>query len=142
MSVSERALMEAELIDIVEGEFALPVVLRGPDGVTYSTNANDPTGNTPLMGNVLYDSRREQFGESGIPVVIKEMVLTMRRTSLPPGLINPVRGETWQFLVPQDPTTGAAMTTYMLDKSKASDDGRTIGTVRFYLKKATQAAVA
>jgi hypothetical protein len=142
MSVSERALMEAELIDIVEGEFALPVVLRGPDGVTYSTNANDPTGNTPLMGNVLYDSRREQFSESGIPVVIKEMVLTMRRTSVPTRLINPVRGDVWEVLVPQDPTTGAAMTTYILDKSKASGDGRTIGTIRLYLKRATQAAVA
>jgi len=139
MSVSERALMESDLIDIVEGEFALPVVLRGPDGETYDKNANDPTGNTPLMGNVLYDSRRETPTEGGV-MVTKEMVVTLRRTSCPPDLLVATRLDKWEIRVPQNPTAGAPMVSYMLGPSKSPDFGQTIGTIRLYPKRAKQSA--
>jgi hypothetical protein len=133
--ISERALMESELADVLEGEFALPVILKGPDGVTYATSRNNPL--LPLVGHVLYDARREEISDVG-PVIIRELVVTLRRTSCPARLLAPQAGDKWEIQIPQDPTLGAPMVSYALDGSKAPEDGRTIGTIRLYPKRARQ----
>ena len=126
MSISERALMEAELADIVEGEFAYPIKVTTQDGVSRE-----------LFGHVNFDARKEQSTSNG-PIIVNEMVVTLRRTSCQDRLLFPQQGDRVEMLIPRDPYTGALRYSYICENSKAPEAGRTIGTIRLYPKKAQQ----
>ena len=136
MSVSERALMESELEDIVEGEFSLPVILKSPTGETITTSKNNPS--RLLTGMVLYDARKETAGADGNPIIVREMVVVLRRTSCPTALLNVPTNARWEIKIPLDPILSAPLGSYILEGSKAMEEGRTVGTVRFFPKKAKQ----
>ena len=126
MSVSERALMEAELADIVEGEFAYPIKVITQDGLAKE-----------LFGHVNFDARKEQSTSNG-PIIVNEMVVTLRRSSCQPRLLTPQQGDRVEMLIPRDPLTGAPRFSYICENSKSPESGRTIGTIRLYPKKAAQ----
>ena len=129
MSTSERALMEADLADSLEGEFAVPTVITDPAGVPSAVQAM-----------VIYDSRRESTDSNGAPVIVKELAVTYRRSSLPASVLAQLVAATplpFKIAVPQH-AASATMTTYLIDLSKAPELSYTIGTVRFYPKRAVQ----
>lgn len=126
MPLSERALMEADLADQVEGDFAYPVTVKGgPDGLSYS-----------LSGFVQYDARKESSDGLGA-VIVMECAVTLRISSCP----------SWMFAQPfspfevityNDPSTTAASVSRLVDGAKAMEVNRTLGIVRLYPKRARQ----
>lgn len=124
-----RAEIEETLADSLEGEYGLPVVLTSPDGVRYSTSANDPT--SALCGQVLYDTISADA--DGNTIIEDRPVVTLRRSSLER---IPVDGEVWAVEIPLDPTSDSSTATFLLER--AMTGGRSIGYIKLYLRKAAQ----
>ena len=131
---SERALMEADLVDCIEGEFGSQIQLVGPDGTQYATSQTSAL--LPLTAMVNYSARLETLSDSGMPLVIKELTVTIRRTSLPPAILVPNPGR-WIMRLPQNPAS-SALTDYILDGTRAPEQNQSVGFVRFYPKKVAQ----
>lgn len=126
-----RAEIEADLVDTLEGDFGLPVELISPDGVRYTTSANDPT--QTLVGQILYDSVSQDA--DGNTMIDARPVVTLRRSSL---ARIPLDGERWSVRIPVDPTAGATIGTFLLER--APEGGRSIGFIRLYLRAAEQSS--
>ena len=124
-----RAEIEADLLETLEGDYGQAVVLISPDGVRYSKSANDPTAD--LMGQVLYDTIAQDA--DGNQIIDHRPVVTLRLSSLSRV---PVPGETWAVEMPIGPRVGATRETFVLER--ASEDGRSIGIIRLYLRRAEQ----
>lgn len=124
-----RAEIEEDLAETLEDDYGLAVVLTSPDGVRYSKSAHDATAD--LVGQVLYD-HIDQDGE-GNQIIDHNPVVTLRRSSL---TRVPLPGEKWAVEIPIDPTATATRETFLLER--ASEDGRSIGFIRLYLRKAEQ----
>jgi len=122
--LAERALMESELADLVEGEFAYPVTIKGgPDGLTY-------TG----QGFVQYDARRESSEGLGA-VIVQECAVTLRMSQWPDWMFT-VPFNTYELICPANPN--GPMVSRLVDGAKASEPNRTLGIVRIYPKRAAQ----
>jgi hypothetical protein len=127
--------MEADLADMVEGDFAYPVTIKGgPDGLSYSTSASDPT--KPLMAFIQMSHYKESSEGLGA-VVVQEQVVILRISSCPAWLfaqpLNP-----FEVIYPENPTSGAPVVSHLVDGAKAMEVNRTLGTVRIYPKRAAQ----
>lgn len=122
-SLNLREQVETDLADTLEGEFALPVVLVAPDGITQN-----------VTGQVLYDSI-EFNPDTGESVVVNKPVVVLRRSSLSR---IPEAGETWFVKIPTDPSRTATLEDFVISRDKPSIGGRSIGIIRLYLQKASQ----
>jgi len=127
--VGLRAEIEEALGETLEAEFGLPVVLTSPDGVRYSTSANDPTAE--LVGQVLYDTVSQDT--DGNQILDHRPVVTLRRSSL---TRVPAAGEKWSVEIPTTPRADSPRETFLVER--ASEDGGSIGFIRLYLRKAAQ----
>jgi hypothetical protein len=127
MALNLRQLAEQGLAYPMR-DWGVPVVLRDPDGNTYTT---DSDGNT-LKGQVFTDSVRLN-PDNGSEVVVFDPCILIRRSIL---TRIPVSGETWHVRVAVDP--GGAVDDYVIDPSRPIEGGRTIGYVKLYLRKAEQ----
>ena len=128
MSVAERALMESENADYVEGEFSLPVTLYGPDGNTY-----------PLSATIFRNARSERPTDDG--VIVRETIVVLRITSAPTRLTTgALIGDKWAIYMPVD-ALGQNYAWYALDSSRASMFDDTLGHVRLYPTKLIQTPV-
>jgi len=116
-----REVIEADLGETLEGDFALPVVLIAPDGTVDS-----------VTGQILYDTLVED-PEDGSQQIVHKPVVTVRRTSL---ARVPEAGEDWAVQIPTVPDATASTVTYKLERP--SEDGGSIGFIRLYLMKAAQ----
>lgn len=119
--VNLRQLVEQDLAQTLEKDFALPVVLIAPDGTSQT-----------YQGQVLYDTTVEDPA-SGAPIVISKPVVTLRLSSLSRV---PVEGEKWSVKIPSAPSSTATTETYFLERP--SEDGKSIGFIRLYLMKVSQ----
>lgn len=126
MSLSERAAMEADLADMVEGDFAYPVTIKGgPDGLSYA-----------LSGFVQMSHYKESSEGLGA-VVVQEQVVILRISSCPAWLFaQPLNS--FEVIYPENPTAGAPVVSHLVDGAKAMEVNRTLGTVRIYPKRAAQ----
>ena len=130
MSIAERALMEAENADRLEGEFSFPVTLYGPDGAVYPN----------ISATIYFNSRNETVSESG--VVARETVVVFRTLSAPVRLgAGKVVGDKWIIWMPTT-AQGDAYKYYTLDNSRANAYDDTIGQIRTYPKQLTQSPVS
>jgi len=130
-----REQAESDLVftlEDYENGFGLPVQLVAPDGVEYTTSANDAT--KLLAGRVDYDTKVIN-PETGEEMIIKDPHVTLRRSSL---ARVPLKGETgWSVRIPLTPSTSASLVTYRLD-DRAIEDGGSLGTITLRLTKAVQ----
>lgn len=122
-----RALIETDLSQTLEGEFAMLVTLISPDGVVYS---NGVDGNY-LKGQVVYE-KIELNTTTGAEQVVREPAITLRVSNL---VRVPVSGEKWVVKFPDDPREGTVKSTYVLDGSRAIQSGESIGFIRLFPKK-------
>lgn len=125
-----RADIEEDLWETLEdpNDFGLPVILVSPDGVVYDTSEND--GET-LCGRIVYDTVLED--EDGNEVVVHQPVVTLRLSSL---ARVPANGESWVVKIPDSPRADATVVPYMFER--APEDGRSIGYIELFLRKAEQ----
>lgn len=121
---SLRTTIEADLAATLEGDFASvdtagvgQITLTAPDGTQYAG----------IKGLVLYDQRRVN-PETGLPIVVHEPVLVLRRSTL---TRVPVAGETWYVRYPAPPPSTASLRG-VLGPDRAPEGGETIGFVRLY----------
>jgi len=124
--LAERELMESELADLVEGEFAYPVTIKGgPDGLSYSLSA--------FVQMSHYKESSEGLGA----VVVQEQVVILRISSCPAWLfVQPLNP--FYVSYPENPVAGAPVVSHLVDGAKAMEVNRTLGIVRLYPKKAAQ----
>ena len=127
MATNLRALAEKSLETTLEGGWASPVILTGPDGIKYEVSNNGGA----IRGQVLYDTVDIDV-ETGQRVIVGHPVVTLRRSSLPR---IPFAGETWVIKIPQDPTAGAPMVNYTLDPSRPPYGGRSLGFIKLPLRR-------
>lgn len=131
--VNLRERVEQDLSFSLEGtDWGLPVQLVAPDG-TVQIFKKDSTEDL-LMGQVLYETIRVN-PDSGEEIVVREPVVTLRRTSL--NRI-PAEGEKWAVKIPEKPSLTANLITYLLDESRPPEGGEAIGFIRLYLIEAGQ----
>lgn len=130
MVTNLRERVESDLGKTLEGEFGLPVELIGP-GVKITTSAND---GLPLKGQVMFDYVR-QNPDTGQDIIVNNPVVTLRRSSL---LKVPKAGEKWLVKIPTSPSTTAPLEDFMIDPDTPPEGGKSLGTIRLYLRKAVQ----
>jgi len=118
-----REQIEADLAESLENpdDYGLPVILISPDGEVQDLN-----------GQVLYDTKRVD-PETGLDMIISTPVVTLRRSSL---TRIPLAGEKWAVRIPETPSSTATKTTHAIER--APEEGKSIGFIRLYLKKAVQ----
>lgn len=104
--------------------FGLPILLVDPDGDEHG----------PYEGQIVYGTRRVD-PMTGIEVVTKDPVVTLRRSSL--GRV-PAASEKnrWAVKIPTTPSRTASTTTFGL--GRPPEDGGSIGFIRLYLTKTEQ----
>jgi hypothetical protein len=133
MAINLRQRAEQDLGKTLEGEFSLPVVLIGPDGITYDTSEN--TGD-PLTGQIIYDTLIDNPQNiSGEQIVVSKPVVSLRRSSL---ARVPLAGEKWIVQIPVDPTAGAPVGNFQFNPTRPPEGGRTLGFIRLYLTRLVQ----
>lgn len=132
MAENLREQLEQDLGESLEGEWGLPVVLIGPDGVKYDTSANDPTKS--LSGQVLY-GKKEFNPDTGQEIYINNPIVTLRISSL---ARVPQNGEIWSIQIPTTPSTTAATSTFIFN-GRPLEGGASLGFLRIYPHKAVQA---
>lgn len=118
-----REQAESDLAITLEGEYALPVTLITPDGISIS-----------VTGQVLYDSL-ELNPDTGMPVNVNNPLVTLRRSSLSR---IPQPGERWVVKIPTSPSTTAELEDFIIDANAAPTGGRSLGIIRLHLKKIAQ----
>ncbi len=117
-----RELVETDLGETLEGDFALPVELIDPDGVEQS-----------LVGQVLYDSM--ELDSDGQPITVNVPIVTLRRTSL---TRIPENGEKWIVKIPTEPSTTAPLEDFMITGDRPLSGGGSIGFIRLKLQRVGQ----
>lgn len=121
-----RAKAESHLAKTLENpnHFGGAVILTSPDGVKYD----------PVYGQILYDTRKLD-SELGAEVLVHDPVVTVRLASLArvPAASEKYR---WAVTIPDSPRTDASWETYLL--ARPSEDGCSLGLIRFYLSKTRQ----
>lgn len=113
------AISESTLAISLEGVWALPVVLTGPDGVQQTARGQVLRENA----NVAEDSRGIAQG-SRQSIVTSTATVTLRRSSLNPV---PQSGEHWTCAIPASPVEGAPMQTMLMEE--AISGSATLGMV-------------
>lgn len=120
-NLRERA--ESDLQYTLEGHFALPIELTGPDGIKLN-----------VTGQILSDTIK-QNPDTGETIIVNNPVLAIRRKSLSQ---IPQPGETWFVRIPLDPDPSAELADFVIDSDHAPEGGRSLGFIRLYLRKAEQ----
>lgn len=115
----------------LEGEFALPVELIGPDGKLYNTNIL--TGE-PLGGQVLYDTNEEN-PDTGAIITSNEPIVVLKKDSL---ARVPQPGEKWVVRIPVTPSSTAQKESFVLDRDRPPQGGNSLGFIRLYLRRNRQ----
>jgi hypothetical protein len=123
-----REVIEADLLETLEGEYRLPVVLISPAGQIISTKRGSTAD---LVGQIIYDARIID-PLSGENKIIHAPTVTVRITSLS---VVPAPGENWLCRIPISPSYTAAKSDYVI---REITDGRAFGWVQFHLIKAVQ----
>jgi len=127
-----RARAERDLGRSLEGRFALPVVLIGPDGIRYDRTVDG----RPLCGQVLFNIVREGEAQGMVgPITVNTPTVALRRSSLPRC---PVEGETWIVMIPESPLVGAPLVQYVFSATRPPEGGASIGFIRLYLQHVEQ----
>jgi len=127
-----RELAESDLAQTLEGEFELPVILISPDGAIQDKSANNPEND--LAGQVMYETK--SFNpDTGEEITVNVPVVTLRRSSLDR---IPIPGEKWMVKMPKDPSLEAPLEDFIIDTSNSLRGGRSIGYIKFYLRRAEQ----
>jgi len=126
-----RELAEEDLAVSLEGDFGLPVILKGPNGFTISTKKGTTD---PLMGQILYDIVRMN-PETGEDMEVNEPVITLRRSSLER---IPKPGENWFVEIPIEPKVDGEKKSFIISGSRTSDGGGSLGIIRLFLRKVEQ----
>lgn len=130
-----RVLAKKDNRDLNLADWSLPVKLVGPDGTVYDTDAK--SGEALQAIQILYDYR--EFNPStGVDMLINEPIVVMNRTSLS---VIPESGENWYFRFPIDPDPTipeAQWGQFVLSPTRAPEGGRSVGFIRFYVRKAVQ----
>lgn len=122
-----RELAELDLETTLENpnHFGLPIILISPSGVVYPA----------IYGQVLYDTRA--INDMGVEILVHDPVVTVRKSSLTRVPLASEKG-TWAVRIPATPSPTASTETYLL--GHPSEDGGSIGFVRFYLSKTVQSS--
>lgn len=135
MSQSERALMEAEVADTVEGEFSYPVTLYGPNGLTgttYATSKNTPT--LPLVASIFHNARSFNQGPNGETTMIRQTQVLFRQSSVPASFVTNAVGDKWLIWMPVD-MAGKTYAYFALEDTHAPLRDDSLGTIRVYPKR-------
>ena len=132
MSLRTRAIADLKTQNL--RDWPLPVILRSPDGVTYSTDAE--TGDTLQAVQILYD-RRVLNPDTGEEVVVHEPIVVLARSSL---ARIPAEGENWQIRFPLDPTDPDTLSDYVFTPDRAVEGGNSLGLIRIYPQKLEQSS--
>lgn len=133
--INLREQAEKDLAFTLEGDFKLPVVLWGPDGLKQDKSANDITSD--LGGMIQYDSVRMN-PESGEQMVVNEPIVVLRRTSL---TRIPLPGEKWVVQIPTTPSVTATKENFMISAARSPEGGGSVGFIRLYLQRVTDSNV-
>ena len=127
-----RAAQEKDLADCIEGEFGDDIELTGPNGLTQTTNANDPTKN--LRAKIRYKAIRID-PETGEPMIIQDPSASIRITSL---TTVPADGENWQIKMPVSPEAGAIKENFLFTPDRAAEVGTDMGYIKLKPVKPVQ----
>ena len=127
--INLRELAEKDLAETLEGEWSLPVILIGPDGIKYDKTVDGRN----LTGQVLY-GRREFNPDTGEEIFINTPVVTLRISSL---VRVPADTECWGVKIPVKPSTTADMDDFIFN-GRPSEGGATIGFMRIYPQRMVQ----
>ena len=116
-----RELHEANLNLSLENPnlFGLPADITYDDGTKQSVTGQ-------LLGH-----RVEVNPDTGVPVIVGNPVLVVRRSSLNQ---IPEDGQNIHVRMPLDPSRTATKYDFFLDPSRSIEDGRSLGIMRLYLK--------
>ena len=128
-----RAAIESDLYETLEGDFGLPIELISPSGVRQTKSANNPTED--LSGQIVFNTMVHD-PVTGLDVVMRKPVVSLRISSLTT-VPDENNLERWVCRAPESNLANASMVTYRL--SRAPEDGKTIGVIRFYLERIVQA---
>lgn len=126
-----REQVETDLAETLEGDFGLPVELITPDAVIINTRQSDGAS---LRGQVLYNSKDVDV-ETGLPVVVNNPVVTLRRSSLSR---IPAAGEKWIVRIPKDPSLTDTLIDFAIDPSRPPEGGQSMGFIKLYLRAVQQ----
>lgn len=120
-----RAQAEADLSTSLEDPalFGQAIDLISPDGELQT-----------VYGQVLYDSTVTD--EMGIQTIVHKPVVTVRRSSLTRVPL-PTDRPRWGCRIPETPRVGSDKVTFIVENPH--EGGGSIGFMRFYLTRATQA---
>ena len=122
-------MMETDLGISVEGDFAAPVTLVTPDGITINTSLHGGA----LYGKVQYDFREESPG--GEIIIVNQPLVVLRLSSLSR---IPKAGEKWLVYIPTSPSDPTPHM-FVLGATRAPKLMATIGVIRLYPQQAEQA---
>ena len=130
----QRAIIESDLYETLEGDYGLPVELIAPDGTKQTKSANNPTED--LMGQILYDSII-QDPNTGLDIVVHKPVVSLRRSSLTT-VPDATPGDNWAVRIPLEPSVSAPKVTFRI--GRVTEGGDSIGFVRLYLERIEQSS--
>jgi len=114
-----RELGESLLSLTVRGPFALPIDLTPPSGAKFSSE-----------GQLVFD-RIEVTPDSNEIITVVNPVAVLQRSALE---VVPQNGENWHFRMPLTPSTTGTKFDFVLDESKTTDGGKSLGIIRVYMK--------
>ena len=134
MSFDLRSQIEKDLSVTLEGDYGLPIILYGPDGLKQDKSELDPTKD--LLGQVLYDTIT-QNPETGEQIVSNNPIISIRRRSL---TRIPAPGEKWAIQTPVTPDRSGAVENFIISATRAPEGGSSIGFIRLYLRRAKDPA--
>lgn len=111
-------------------QWGLPVILIGPDGTVYDTDA---ITEEPLKAvQILYDYKRID-PRTGGEMTVNEPIVVLARKSLS---VIPANGEKWVIKMPMDPEADAELIDFTFTPTRALEGGRSIGFLRIYPQRA------
>lgn len=130
-----RWTVEKDLLDTIEGDWAIPVKLKGPDGTEYSTSANspDPLSPLPLRGQYIgEDARRQDMPDTEYygHYVVNTPTVTLRVSSLQ---VVPKEGELWVVIVRAFNHPNAPEKVYVVESARR--DNGTLGLITLFLRE-------
>jgi hypothetical protein len=134
LSFDLRAQIEQDLSVTIEGDYGLPIILYGPDGLKQDKSALDPT--LDLLGQILYDTIT-QNPETGEQIVSNNPIISIRRRSL---TRIPAPGQKWAVQIPITPDRSGAVENFIISAARAPEGGASIGFIRLYLRRAKDPA--
>ena len=128
--VSIPALAEADLGDVIEGEFGTSVTLITPEGDRIDSTVNGK----PLKGFVRhsYAEASDQRGAASDRVIVNSPIVKLRAASLSK---IPVTGTKWMIGIPADLNEETEIEWYALNPDKPVEHNRDRGTIKLFLMK-------